>query len=192
MRMRCRGSLQGCWSRGRGAYSGADAEKQGSRNRTRESDAARVYALHGALWREICPGKLRLQRGDARLECFILLTGEPGHVLDGLEFLTLNDVEVAQNAFGLAAKQRLELSAHPLRHPGGVVHQPCRLIEEPVRRLHHDRLQKLRGKRPLPPRLPCPQTMAMVRRARKGTARPFESRQCSFCRSFLFPASIPS
>ena len=78
-----------------------------------------------------------------------------------------NNVEVAQEALRLAAEQRLELAPNALRNAGGVVHQPGDLVEEPVRRLHHDCLRTFPAEQARQLRLPCPQTMAMVRPSRK-------------------------
>src|ERR1700686_356083 len=105
----------------------------------------------------------RLQRRDAGLERLVFLTRQAGHVLDRLEILALDHVEIAQDALRLVAEQRLDLAPHALRGAGGVVHQPRDLVEEPVRGLDHGCLRT-----PLKEsRLICPQTMAMVRRARK-------------------------
>src|SRR5580704_6810491 len=105
----------------------------------------------------------RLQRRDAGLERFVFLACQAGHVLDRLEILALDQVEIAQDALRLVAEQRLDLAPHALRGAGRVVHQPRDLVEKPVCGLDHDCLRT-----PLKePRLICPQTMAMVRRARK-------------------------
>ena len=110
-----------------------------------------------------------LQRRDPGLKGFVLLAGEPGHILDGLEFLALDHGEIAQYALRLAAEQRLEFAPHALRSTGRIVHQPRDLVEKPVRRLHHVRLRAWSASRRGNGRLLAyaSYTMAMVRRHRK-------------------------
>src|SRR5262249_8980635 len=43
-----------------------------------------------------------LECGKTHLECFVLFAGKARHFLDGLEFLALYHIEVAQNSLGLA------------------------------------------------------------------------------------------
>src|ERR1700675_48345 len=129
-------SLQGCCSgRGRRAYSGAGFEKQ---------------------------GRLARDSSGLKVPC-ISLARQPGHVLDRLEILALDQVEIAQDALRLVAEQRLDLAPHALRGAGRVVHQPRDLVEKPVCGLDHGCLRTPLAES----RLICPQTMAMVRRARK-------------------------
>jgi hypothetical protein len=92
--------------------------------------------------RGIGPGKPRFQGRNARFERFIFLAGEPGHILNGLEFFALDHREVAENALRLGAEQRLGLAPHALRYPRRIVHQFRNFVEEPVRRLDHVRLRK--------------------------------------------------
>src|SRR5580692_9061040 len=137
-------SLQGCCSgRGRRAYSGAGFEKQGTMAQRRQSlrepglrapaDPARYRAATGSAGL----AERRLQRRDARLERLVFLARQAGHVLDRLEILALDHVEIAQDALCLVAEQRLDFAPHALRGAGGVVHQPCDLVEEPVGGLDH-------------------------------------------------------
>src|SRR6202795_1428308 len=166
-------SLQGCCSgRGRRAYSGAGIEKQGMMaRRSLGRNAPGLTALRDAD-RCLSGGRglgstglaeRRLQRRDAGLERLVFLARQPGHVLDRLEILALDHVEIAQDALRLVAEQRLDLAPHALRGAGRIVHQPRDLVEEPVCGLDHGCLRTPLAES----RLICPQTMAMVRRARK-------------------------
>src|SRR6201995_6177734 len=83
--------------------------------------------------------ELRLQRGDPRLQRLVLLARQPRHVLDRLELLALDDVEVAQDFFGLVAPERVDLALDALRRARGVVHQAADLVEKPVVGLGHPR-----------------------------------------------------
>src|SRR5690349_25070039 len=47
--------------------------------------------------------ELGFQRGDTHLQRLVLLAGQPRHLLYRLEFLALDHIEVAQDAFGLVA-----------------------------------------------------------------------------------------
>src|ERR1700675_4265369 len=167
-------SLQGCCSgRGRRAYSGAGFEKQGTMARrslgrnvpglpAAGDDAARCLS-RGRSAGSAGLAERRLQRRDAGLERLIFLARQAGHVLDRLEILALDQVEIAQDALRLVAEQRLDLAPHALRGAGRIVHQPRDLVEEPVCGLDHGCLRTPLAES----RLICPQTMAMVRRARK-------------------------
>src|ERR1700704_5369514 len=90
-----------------------------------------------------CAAQFRFQRGDARFQGLVLLARQPRHVLDRLEFLALDDVEVAQEFFGLVADHRVDLALDALRGAGGVVHQAPDLVEKPIAGLGH--LKNLRS-----------------------------------------------
>src|SRR4051812_14641637 len=62
--------------------------------------------------------QFRLQHGDARLQRLVFLAGEPGHVLDRLEFLALDDIEVAEDFLGLVADHSIDLALDTLRGTG--------------------------------------------------------------------------
>src|SRR6195952_950199 len=81
--------------------------------------------------------ELRFQRRDARFQRLVFLAGEPRHVLDRLELLALDDVEVAQDFFGLVAHHGVDLALDALRGAGGVVHQAADLVEKPIVGLGH-------------------------------------------------------
>jgi hypothetical protein len=81
--------------------------------------------------------QLGLELDDARLQRLILFARQPRHVFDRLELLARNHLEIAQDAFGLMAKQRIDLAPHTLRDPGGVIHQARHLVKETVGRLYH-------------------------------------------------------
>src|SRR5262245_32514953 len=78
-----------------------------------------------------------LQRRNPCLERLVFLARQPGHLLDRLKFFTLDNVEIAQNAFGLTTEQGIELTPHPLRHPCGVIHQARHFVEKSVAGLGH-------------------------------------------------------
>src|SRR5216683_6606694 len=81
--------------------------------------------------------ELGFQRRDARLQRLVLLARQPRHVLDRLELLALDDVEVAQDLFGLIADHGVDLTLDALGGAGGVVHQAPDLVEKPVAGLGH-------------------------------------------------------
>src|SRR5438105_1846524 len=81
--------------------------------------------------------ELGFQGSDPALESLVLLTREAGHVLDRVELLALDEVEVAQDAFGLVAHDRIDLALDALRGTGGVVHQAADLVEKPIAGLGH-------------------------------------------------------
>src|SRR5262249_24864233 len=83
------------------------------------------------------PGKLAFQRRDAGFEGLVLLAGQARHVLDRLEFLALDEVEVAHPPLGLAPEQGIELALDPLRDACGIVHEAGDFVEEPVAGLGH-------------------------------------------------------
>jgi len=51
-----------------------------------------------------------LKCGNARLQRLVFLARQPRHVLDGLELLALDDIEVAQDFFGLIADDGVDLA----------------------------------------------------------------------------------
>src|SRR6185295_5926913 len=51
--------------------------------------------------------------------------------------LALDEVEVAQDAFGLVANDRIDLALDALGGAGGVVHQTADLVEKPIAGLGH-------------------------------------------------------
>src|SRR5262245_42977963 len=57
---------------------------------------------------------LGLQSRDPGLQRLVFLARELRHLLHGLELVAADHVEVGQDALGLAAEQRVELSAHAL------------------------------------------------------------------------------
>src|SRR5229473_1383503 len=77
------------------------------------------------------------QRRDARFECLVFLASQPRHVLDRLELLALDDIEVAQDFFGLIADHRIDLTLDALGGAGGVIHQAPDLVEKPIAGLGH-------------------------------------------------------
>src|SRR4051794_8312543 len=81
--------------------------------------------------------KLRLQRRDAEFQRLVFLARQPSHVLDRLEFLALDDIEIAQDFFGLVAHHRVDLALDALRRARSVVHQAADLVEKPVAGLGH-------------------------------------------------------
>src|SRR4051812_31926102 len=58
--------------------------------------------------------QLGFQRGDAHFKRFVFLACQPRHVLDRLELLALDDVEIAQDFFGLVAHHGIDLALDAL------------------------------------------------------------------------------
>src|SRR5215468_2729102 len=117
----------------RRAYSEHDGERQETR-----AGAAREEKRWRRKWLWVAAGaELGFERGDARLQGLVLLTREPRHLLDRLEFLALDHVEVAQDAVGLVAEHGIEFAPHARGDAGRVVHQPRHLVEETVAGLGH-------------------------------------------------------
>src|SRR4030081_2487964 len=81
--------------------------------------------------------ELRFQHRDARLQRLVFLARQPRHVLDRLELLALDDIEVAQDFFGLVADDGVDLALDALGGAGGVVHQTADLVEKPIAGLGH-------------------------------------------------------
>src|SRR5215471_6945511 len=97
----------------------------------------------GRWWRCRRSGtKLRLQRGDAGPQHFAFLAREPGHVLDRLELLALDQVEVAQPLLRLRLEHGVDLALDTLRDAGRIVHQAGDLVEETVAGLGHRQAPK--------------------------------------------------
>src|SRR5262245_21743901 len=89
------------------------------------------------------------ERSDARLERLVLLARQPRHLLDRLELLALDQIEVAQDAFGLIANDGFDLAPHARGGACSVVHQPRDLVEEAVGGLRHHG-SRVRMKMPAP------------------------------------------
>src|SRR6516165_1837487 len=131
------------------AYSGAKSKKQG--NGFRRNSRQGGLRAAGAGWcrgrartagRGCRTAKPRLQGSNPGPERFIFLAGEPRHTLNGLEFLSMDARELAENPLRLGAEQCLGLAPHALRYPRRIVHQSRNFVEEPVRGLDHVRLRK--------------------------------------------------
>src|ERR1700761_4815808 len=78
-----------------------------------------------------------LQRRNPGLQRLVFLARQPRHVLDRLKLLALDDIEVAQDFFGLVAHHGVDLALDPLGCARGVVHQPADLVKEPIVGLGH-------------------------------------------------------
>src|SRR3954471_6623142 len=103
------------------AYSGGIAEIQEKRRRPADHRLFRNNRKISGLTsgRAGCRGaraELFLERRNARLQDLVVLARQPGHFLDGLELLALDQVEVAQPLLGLSLEDRLDLAPDPLRH----------------------------------------------------------------------------
>src|SRR4030095_7419360 len=92
----------------------------------------RPYSDRAGIRRGRRNAELGFQRRDPALQRLVLLTRQAGHVLDRVELLTLDEVEVAQDAFGLVAHDRIDLALDALGGAGGVVHQTANLVEKPI------------------------------------------------------------
>src|ERR1700682_6324866 len=104
---------------------GYDAEYEALPTRLHRADVRRRNA-------EFC-----FQRDNARFKRLVFLARQPRHVLDRLELLALDDVEVAQDFFGLIADHRIDLALDALSGARGVVHQAPDLVEKPIAGLGH-------------------------------------------------------
>src|SRR5262245_46079054 len=78
------------------------------------------------------------ERGHPPFERLVLLARQARHLLHRLELLALDEVEVAQDAFGLVANDGFELAPHARGGACRVVHQPRDLVEEAVGGLRHN------------------------------------------------------
>src|ERR1700688_4324930 len=99
------------------------------------TSAARLRAAH--IRRRERNAEFGFQHRDPRLQRLVLLARQPRHVLDRLELLALDDVEVAQDLFGLVADPRIDLALDALGGAGGVVHQTPDLVEKTIVGLGH-------------------------------------------------------
>ena len=61
--------------------------------------------------------ELGLQRRDTGLQRLVFLAREPGHLLDRLELLALDQIEVAQPFLRLGADQGVDLAPTPWATP---------------------------------------------------------------------------
>src|SRR5437660_4078351 len=86
--------------------------------------------------------KLRLQGRDAGAQHLVLLARQPGHVLDRLELLALDQVEVPQPLLRLRLEHGVDLALDALRDASGIVHQAGDLVEETVAGLGHGQAPK--------------------------------------------------
>src|SRR6478609_1745690 len=78
-----------------------------------------------------------LESGNAHLKRLVLLARQLGHVLHRLEFLALDQIEIAQPAFSPGAEQRIELALDAGCDARGVIHQPRDFVEKAVAGLGH-------------------------------------------------------
>src|SRR5271169_2545362 len=91
----------------------------------RELVSARIKAARLAarrLWRGSAARQRRFERSNTALERLVLLARDARHILDRLEFVALDQIEVAQPPLRLGAEQRLELAPHTLRNTCRVIH----------------------------------------------------------------------
>src|SRR6516162_4976971 len=168
-------SLQGCGGRGRGGLlapkGGNDKEMKellfhlapvaGRGEKTRLALCLRAAGIRRA-GRD---AELALQHRDPRFQRLVLLARQARHVLDRLELLALDDIEVAQNLFGLVAPERIDLALDPLGCARGIVHQPSDLVEKPIGRLRHGDIS-------------CAGTETRKWRSRRLHSRPSQGRYC--------------
>src|ERR1019366_5035627 len=101
----------------------------------RRNSAVRLQAAD--IRRRRRDAELGFQHGDARLQRLVFLARQPRHVLDRLELLALDDVEVAQDFFGLIADHGVDLALDALGGARGVIHQTPDLVEKPIAGLGH-------------------------------------------------------
>src|SRR4051794_12476947 len=73
--------------------------------------------------RRIALTEFGFEGGNAQLERLVLLARQRGHILHRLEFLALDQIEIAQPALSLRAEQRIELALDAGCDAGGVIHQ---------------------------------------------------------------------
>src|SRR6266403_241295 len=81
--------------------------------------------------------ELGFQRNDARFQRLVFLARQPRHFLGRLELLSLDDVEVAQDFFGLVTDHGIDLALDALGSTRRVVHQAADLVEKPIAGLGH-------------------------------------------------------
>src|SRR6267154_3890960 len=78
-----------------------------------------------------------LQFRQSGLESLVFFPRQARHLLDGLEFLALDQIEIPQPLLGLSLEQGIDLAPEPLGYAGGVVHQSRDLVEKAIGGLSH-------------------------------------------------------
>src|SRR5262245_14049297 len=79
----------------------------------------------------------RLQGSEPGPQHLVLLTCQPGYLLDRLELLAFDQIEVAQPLLRLGLEHGVDLALDPLRDAGSIVHQARDLVEKAVAGLGH-------------------------------------------------------
>src|SRR5215475_9339740 len=132
-----RGQPPGVLIRPRAAYSPPRPKTQGNAAPWSRPVLARSGPAPGASSISLLELRPRLQNRDPSLELLVFLARQARHLFDRLEFLARDHVEFTQHTLGLGAEQGLDLTPHPLRSAGGIVHQPRHFVKEPVAGLCH-------------------------------------------------------